>query len=339
MILMSTRWRLLSNTPRFISPRNLEGIGAEFIRNKLEEAYNTGYMNSNSNFVMISRGEGSNDLVQYIKSNDVYTWGVKSMHASTNDYYIQDLLSPHNNSKDFLLQMVNRIQESFMYYVNMKYVNSWKIEINEGQVRNIVRDLESKVENAMCKNELEDIKYQLCLYLHLLNYYDDDVYRSNKIFISGQSGLYRYETAKKYAAGRNNENGEYVILDYWVKKTEITFTFHLAKMLYELINRYGIKWFDSYITALDYEIVSKYVLLPHRLVGYYYFIDDEVQYYSINPNIVDEWRENLEFKIGTDIYVRQDLSTINGNFPYNIIYSIDEKLNYNVIIMLDKQLR
>lgn len=327
--------RYIRNLPPIICQDKSIKLDYEFIKRKLLNASRNGQKWSDSNFLLVARGEGRKEYVDYITSNEVFKWGIKSMHSTIRDELAQELLGSNNHSINFLYEILIQIHNSFMYYVNIKDEKGYKISINEENVNNIIQDLRVRIESVDNDDKIRELKYELCLYLHLLNYHKDTVYRYNKFYLSGQCGYFRYGKAFNFAKGKNNS--EYVVLDYWVRKKEESYTYMMSTIFYDILKKYGIKWFNDGKKNLNFEVMSKYVLLPHRLVGYTYYKDGIPQFYCINNYLAKEWETNPDFEIGEDdLYIDQNLETIGGEFPYNIIYTIDQNLNYDFIRLLDK---
>jgi hypothetical protein len=340
---MRPDYEYIESLPRIVYLENRKLVEVEYelgalIREKLFKAWTNGQKWSHSKFIVAARGEGNRDYVDYIISDDVFNWGIKSLHSTINNGFIQTLLGTNTHSVEFLEDLLNQIDESLMYYVNVKDRKGYKITISKENVDRIIDDLRIQIKDIDSEEGIKDLKYELCLYLHLLNYYDDDLYRYNKIFISGQFGYYRHARAMRFAQGIAGENGEYVILDYWIKKEEHLYTYMMATKFYDILKKYGVIWFNEGLDYLNYEILTKYVLLPHRLIGYQYFKDGIQRYYCINNHLLEEWKRNPNFEIGdADIYIEQDLNTLGNNFLSNIVYTIDGNLNYDTISLLDKR--
>lgn len=78
-----------------------------------------------------------------------------------------------------------------------------------------------------------------------------------------------------------------------------------------------MNWFKD----RDKEVLIKYAMFPHQIVGYYYFENDKLIHYKVNPFYVDKWREDPDFKIGDRIYISQDIHKISDKLPFDSIYT------------------
>ncbi|WP_092926442.1 hypothetical protein [Romboutsia hominis] len=83
------------------------------------------------------------------------------------------------------------------------------------------------------------------------------------------------------------------------------------------LHQIGIPWYRNKYN----EIMVKYALYPHQLVGYYYFEDNELKHYVVNHHYVDMWKENQQFKIGDYVYIDQGNVDFPADNPYKVIYS------------------
>ena len=334
---MSNRSKMITKVesiPLFRSKYGLRGLEDKIIRKKLEHAYIKGYKESNSDFVMVSRGEGGYSPLEYILSDNLFVWGIKDSLAESKEELLQDLLGPKGDSKEFLSKLLNEMKVGFEYYIENR--NKWKvkIELTHENVSNLLNELKAQIDCSKNAEEILTAKYCICIGLHLLNHYG--IYRTNKIFISAQQGLFRYDKALRFAQGINKENKNFALLDFWIRKSEYAKAQYYATEFYDLLKKHYIKWFDIDKKYLTYEVLIKYALIPHRIIGYYYYEDNELKHYEINPSYIDKWVSDENFAIGDNIFISQDLNMIDKKFPYNMIYSINDKLEYDIIKLKDK---
>ncbi|MBW9158796.1 hypothetical protein [Clostridium tagluense] len=320
--------KIIQSIPRIISTHDYTtSISEEFIREKLIRAEN------DKDIIMVSRGEGKKIRVDYIKTEEFFTWGVKSQHATIENIKIQELLNPSNYSKELLLELVQQLEYSLNYGRDGYHLNIGK-ELNQEK---LIIKLKNAIINPRNERDLKIIKDYLCGYLHVFYNPHYTNVKCRSLFISSQMGENRISRARHFGVGIpsyhsiTKPNKSYVVFDYWVSKEEQNEGYYIAKDFYTKLNEYDLIWFNKFRQYYNDEVLIKYVMFPHRIVGYYYYEDNELKYYFVNPHYVETWVYNKEANIGDNIFIIQDETDITTGYPYNLIYGTCDFKQFNVL--------
>ena len=219
--------------------------------------------------------------------------------------------------KNLLIQY----RDALTYRYAKSFSNSGQhIHTNNDFVGEIIHGIEN---DLYSEDQLLLIKDWICCMLHTAG---DREFKNISPWVSASQGETRYKVAYLFGQGRKNStknhcrkivNKRFVILDTWVGVGEEHDTFETTEYLIRSLRDLHLPWYeDTY-----HEIMLKYAIYPHRLIGYYYFENDELQYYFLNPHYYEKWKENREFQIGDYIYINQESVSFPANNPYRIIYS------------------
>lgn len=325
---------MYNNTEDFIKKipmiyPNDSKISKEFIIEKLLEA------NRNKDIIMLARGDGRNNWNKYIKSDDFFYWGVKSEHGYK-DYIsnwllkgrlseneLRQLLNPGEYSIELLIALLNQIEYSLNWYKEKMDIKEDSIlKYKENKYNNIIKKYNSiklGINNVQNQDDLFYLKFEMCRLLHIMG---NPVYKNKSPYISTAKGDNRYKIAcrfagNKYARVYKEKQNTFVILDYWVNMNENKHKFFIVKECIKVLEKYNVKFLKSWYD----EVLLMYAMFPHQIVGYYYFENDKLLYYKINPFYLKEWENDIEFKIGDSIYIPQQINDIGDDFPFDRIYT------------------
>ncbi|MEY8762482.1 MULTISPECIES: hypothetical protein [Clostridium] len=294
---------------------NIPEIGKEFLQEQLLLS------EENHDLVKLARGEGRKSILDSIidKPDIIFDWGEKSIHAFLENSKVRDFLEPNVVNKEMLLSFVNLYKEELAKHCN-RYFKKRNPYVNSDEVIDKIRKAIKSIDSY---NELIIIKDWLCYALHTAGNKD---FRAISPWVSTSMGDKRYKTAYLYGSGNysifkpNNKNysfnKRFVVLDYWVPVNEEGLTYRNADYVGNKLRNMGIPWHFN----RHNEVMVKYGLLPHQLIGYYYFENDQLKYYFINHHYLDEWKENSNFKIGDNVYIDQTNVDFPSNNPYRVIY-------------------
>ena len=332
-----------------------------FIKQKLHEA------EFNSQIIRLARGESRPIILDNIVSNPniIFDWGVKSMHAlydNSENSELRDFLEPNQIDKELLKRLLYRYKRKLLElhedekkrWENRKQnypeicknrldkINKWKekhpnrrcpfdiIRFSESGINQSINTIENAIDNEDNYQNLIIIKEFLCYSLHTSGY---SKYKDISPWVSTSEGDNRYCYARTFMSPKNLENinrrntKRGIILDYWVDKREDGHAYRSTNHIIRKLHEIGIPWYRNKYN----EVMVKYALYPHQLVGYYYFEDNELKYYVVNHHYVDMWKENLQFNIGDYIYIEQDNVDFPADNPYKVIYSKYEFGRYTSI--------
>ncbi|URZ16634.1 hypothetical protein [Clostridium felsineum] len=279
----------------------------------------------NTNLIRLARGEGRKFILDHIISDPdiIFNWGEKSRHAFLDKSKIREFLEPDVVNKELLLKLLKVYEEEIDYHWN-KYFKNYRMILKHNCKEEIIDKIKRAIEISSLESDLIIIKEWLCYALHTAG---SKKFSDISPWVSTSMGEIRYKTAYMYGAGNwnilknsNNRsvfNKRFVILDYWALVSEEGDTYRNANYVGKKLRSMGLPWYENKIN----EVMVKYGLLPHQLVGYYYFENDELKYYFFNQHYIDEWEEDSNFKIGDFIYIDQTDVKFPSDNPYNIIYA------------------
>ncbi|HBH3576013.1 hypothetical protein [Clostridioides difficile] len=323
----------------------------EFIKQKLLKA------ESNNQIIRLARGESRSVILDNIVSNPdiIFDWGIKSMHAlyyNSENSELRDFLEPNQIDKELLKRLLYRYKRKLLelhkdekkrlenmqqnhlekYKNRLDKINEWKekypnrrcpfdiIRFSESGINQSINTIENAIDNEDNYQNLIIIKEFLCYSLHISGY---SKYKDISPWVSTSEGYNRYFYARKFMSSKNSENinrqntKRGIILDYWVDKCEDGHAYRSTNHIVRKLREIGIPWYRNKYN----EVMVKYALYPHQLVGYYYFEDNELKHYVVNHHYVDMWKENPQFNIGDYVYIDQGNVDFPADNPYKVVYS------------------
>lgn len=308
---------LINSIPCFKSQNSdMLGLDDEFLKKQLLKS------EDNNEIIKLARGEGKKFILDSIVAfpNIIFDWEQKSMHSFFETSDVRDFLEPNIVSKELLIRLLDYYNEVLSYHYKT-YSNRFKESTNIPIVINRIREAILKTESY---NDLLLIKEWICFALHTGGHKD---FRAMSPWVSTSKGNNRYKIAYLYGMGNlrymkpmNREgilNRKFIILDYWEPISEENNTFRNADYVGNKLRSMGVNWYSN---SQD-EVMVKYALFPHQLIGYYYFENDELKYYFVNHHYLEEWRKNNNFKIGDYLYIDQQYVDFPNDNPYRVIYS------------------
>lgn len=186
----------------------------------------------------------------------------------------------------------------------------------------MIKKLYSAIDkNSDSQTDILLIKDWICAVLHTAGTAD---FKNISPWVSATAGDERYKTAYFFGMGyfpfsrRNAQiNKRFVIFDTWVNKNEEHHIYERTQYLIDSFRRLGLPWYND----KHHEIMLKYAIYPHRLIGYYYFENDNLLYYKVNPHYFEYINDDAHFAIGDDISIDQSSVIFPADNPYNVIYS------------------
>lgn len=309
---------LINAIPCFKSQNSdlLGRLSSEFLKSKLLLS------EENSDIIRLSRGEGKKFVLDSIINfpNIIFDWGEKSMHSFYDSSDVRDFLEPNIVSKEMLFRLLNLYREELSrHYIN--YPNRYAHATDKEEVIKRIADAITKLNSY---NDLLIIKEWLCFALHTGG---NKKFSDISPWVSTSRGNDRYKTAYLYGAGNLRHrlaadksgivNRKFVILDYWVPTHEENNAFTNADYVGNKLRSMGVPWYPN----RHNEVMVKYVLFPHQLIGYYYFENDELKHYFVNHHYLEEWVKNESFEIGDYLYIDQENINFPSDNPYKVIYS------------------
>ncbi len=270
----------------------------------------------NPNIIRAARGDGRIRIIRDIINDDriIFGWGLKSQHAFHEHSQLRDFLEPNNVDIDKLKEVVDIFKEQ-LYYNYGKHFKNVRLET----VNQCAESLIDKINSNRHSNEnLILIKDWICATLQTSGCSD---FKNITPYVSASVGEKRYKTAYLFGSGKNynrtNKNKRFVIFDTWVNRQEEHFAYEKTQYLIECFKNLKLPWYKD----IHHEIMIKYAIYPHNLIGYYYFEEDKMLYYQINPNYWEIIKQDESFQIGRDVYIEQSMVNFPANNPYRIIYS------------------
>lgn len=274
--------------------------------------------------IRVARGEGRSSILNPIASNDniLFGWGMKAQHALYEESAYRNFLEPGCVDAAYMRRIIKQYEKAISYRMTKhfpEYASDAMAE-NNRYVQRLLRNVD------LFQNEpeqLELIKDWLCTVLQTSG---DINFRKVSPWISASLGEERYKTAYFFSGGRTSTSGgpqgnsikkRFVILDAWVRKDEEHIAFEKTADLITRLNSINLPWYED----RHHEIMMKYAIYPQNLIGYYYFENDHLLHYRVNPHYLNAWIENPRIQIGDYVYIDQDLDNLPADNPYRLIYS------------------
>ena len=273
----------------------------------------------NSNIIRLARGEGRSGILDDIIENDeiIFDWGLKSQHAFHKQSEFRDFLEPNSMDVTQMKRIVNMFKED----ISCRYKRNFKnVPYCLNNVDDVVRELFNIIDNnSDSHSSLMIIKDWICTVLHTAGASD---FKNISPWVSATAGNQRYKTAYFFGTGHipfsrrtTDMNKRFVIFDTWVNRYEEHNTYEKTKYLIDKFREIGLPWYPD----KHHEIMLKYAIYPHCLIGYYYFENDNLLYYQVNPHYLKYMKAYTDFQIGDDIYIDQLRISFPANNPYRKI--------------------
>lgn len=308
---------LINAIPYFKSQSSdLLELSGEFLKSKLLMS------EENTDIIRLSRGEGKKIILDSIISspNVIFDWGEKSMHSLFESSKVRDFLEPNLVDKELLFRLLNLYEEELSYHYDTYFLK--RVNTTDRQtVINRIREAISKLDSY---DDLLIIKEWLCFALHTGG---NKKFSAISPWVSTSKGSRRYKVAYSYGArnlkflkstdSTEVKNLRFIILDYWIPAHEENYAFRNANYVGNKLRSIGVPWYPN----KQNEVMVKYALFPHQLIGYYYFENGILQYYFVNHHYLEAWKKDNNFKIGDYIYINQESVNFPSDNPYKVIYS------------------
>ncbi|WP_458414894.1 hypothetical protein ACNQFZ_08770 [Schinkia sp. CFF1] len=306
---------LINTIPCFTTQNSdLIGLDNNFLKSQLLLS------ESNNNILRLARGEGRKKILDSIigSPNIIFDWGQKSMHSYLENSEVREFLEPNKVSKELLFRFINLYEEELEYHY-YRYPHQFRNSVNSQKVINTIQEAIKKTESF---DDLQLIKEWLCFALHTSG---NREFSKISPWVSTTMGNRRYDIAYRYGLGnlknfkykdRGTVNKKYIILDYWVPISEENDSYRNANYVRDKLKSMGIDWYKN----KHNEVMVKYVLFPHQLIGYYYFENHGLKHYCFNHHYIEKWKKDMYFKIGDFLYIDQELVDFPSDNPYRLIY-------------------
>lgn len=275
----------------------------------------------NPDIIRLARGEGRYRIIDEIIADDniIFNWGMKGQHAFHRQSEFRDFLEPNCMDAAQMKKIVKTFKEAISYRYAKNFSNSRRhIENADSVAENLYRIID---DNESSEENLILIKDWICTILHTAGAAG---FKNVSPWVSTTSGDRRYKTAYFFAKGRALpteraaiRNRRFVIFDTWVNRYEEHHTYERTRYLIEKLRELGLPWYDD----THHEIMLKYAIYPHSLIGYYYFENDNLLHYQVNPHYLRCMNADDSFEIGNYVYIDQSDVSFPANNPYRMIYS------------------
>ncbi len=298
-----------------VGEHNLDVYELNELKNKLFQAEH------NTNIIRLARGEGRVGILNEIIENDsiIFNWGLKGQHAFHQQSSFRDFLEPNSMDVAMMKEVVEIFKKDITYRYSKGFHNFHdRIERTESVVEKIYSIID---DNQNSNSSLVLIKDWICAVLHTAGASD---FKNISPWVSATASCERYKTAYFFGMGNipfsrrtMGKNKRFVIFDTWVNVDEEHYAYERTKYLIDTFRDLGLPWYPD----IHHEIMLKYAIYPHRLIGYYYFENDNLLYYKINPHYWENINSDNNFKIGNEIYIDQSDVVFSADNPYRVIYS------------------
>ncbi|MBU3157547.1 hypothetical protein LL037_16530 [Clostridium estertheticum] len=308
---------LINSIPHFKSQSSdLLGLDEDFLKKQLLLS------EKNKNIMKLSRGEGRINILNSVirLPNILFDWGEKSMHSFFQESECRDFLEPDVVNKEMLFRLLDLYGKDLKYHYNKNLKNYAPSESPES-IANIISNAIKKIDSH---NDLLIIKEWICYALHTAG---NQVFKEISPWVSTSMGGDRYKSAYYFGAGNRRYTTsanmdaaaikKFVILDYWVPIVDEKYEYRNSDYIGNKLRSMGIPWYPN----RHNEVMVKYALFPHQLIGYYSFENGELKHYFINHHYLEEWKKSDNFKIGDSVYIDQEYVNFSSNSPYRVIYS------------------
>ncbi len=304
-----------------VSGRELTDYERALLKEKLKES------EINRDIIRLARGEGRLNILEEIVNNEklLFDWGLKCQHAFYKDSEFRTFLEPYNVD----LQQMKRIVSMFGKALSYRYKKHFNLD-DVAHTEAVTQKLLDTIDrHAQSRENLILIKDWICATLQTAGHED---FKNVSPFVSATMGDNRYQIAYDFGSGelwgskrKMGKNKKFVIYDAWINASEEHFAYEKTDYLIQSFKELGLPWYPD----AHHEIMLKYAIYPHNLIGYYYFEQDELISYCVNPHYWQKFLEGHNFKIGDHIYIEQNEFDFPFHNPYRLIYYRDGK-NYGV---------
>lgn len=276
---------------------------------------------TNRQIIRLARGDGRIRIIDNIilKRGIVFDWGLKSQHAFHEQSKFRDFLEPNAMDVNQMKEIVTMFKKdlAYRYY---KHFGSEDQRLSTAD--KIVQNLNDVIdENEHCVESLLLIKDWICAVLQTAGAVD---FKNISPWVSATAGTDRYKTAYFFGSGyipfakrKMCKNQRFIIFDTWVSVNDEHYTYERTQYLIQKLKELGLPWYPD----KHHEIMLKYAIYPHNLIGYFYFECDNLLHYQLNPHYWDEMKKGSDFKIGEPLYFDQSNVDFPADNPYRVIYS------------------
>ncbi|MGG3801598.1 hypothetical protein [Metabacillus fastidiosus] len=301
---------MVSKIPMFISSDvEIKALSNEFLKEKLLSS------EKNENIYRVSRGDNQLKTMSLIGDfNTFFNWGLKSNHSFWEDSEIREFLEAETINKEIMFDLVNNNIDGNLNYHFQNYRHYVK-----GDRPSFINQINESIHNTQAKEDLLFIKEFILYFLHTMG--NDKFFRKVTPWISTSYGKNRFNVALRFARHNLRRSNKYkispyIILDYWTPRVNEGYTFIKTSEVIKRLKLFGIDWHRD----ANSEIMLKYCMFPHQLIGYYYFENEQLTYYCFNPHYIKRWIEDNTFLIGDNLYINQEHVDFPADNLYKIIY-------------------
>ncbi len=273
----------------------------------------------NQSLIRLARGDGRASILDQIIADDrvIFGWGMKSQHAFHAQSELRDFLEPNQVDVEQMIRIVELYQDHLTYQFTKKlHANARWVDSVE-HLRDAIYRYQHSQERLLL------MKDWICAVLHTSGCV---AFKSISPWVSASAGAGRYKTAYDFGTGVRGHGGRragasrrFVIFDTWVLAAEEHLTFERTQFLIEQFRAMGLPWYPDG----HHEIMLKYAIYPQDLIGYYYFENDCLLYYYVNPHYLERMNSDVQFQIGDHVSIDQGDVEFPADNPYRIIYSRD----------------
>lgn len=300
--------------------RELTAREISLLQEKLLQAEN------NPDILRLARGDGRKIVLDEILADDkiIFGWGLKSQHSFHARSSFRDLLEPEQVQTAGLKKLVGLYENNLAYHYGKEGFRSFHhARLDHAE---IVQQLYAMIENEQTSREdLLLIKDWLCMMLHTAGCIE---FKDISPWVSAALGVQRYKTAYLFGRGQRFDAKwhskrsydicrRYVIFDTWIACYDEHHAFERTQFLIDRLDQMGLPWYPD----RNHEIMLKYAIYPQNLIGYYYFENDCLCYYYVNPHYFEHMLANPEFQIGDYVFIDQAGVDFPANNPYRMIYT------------------
>lgn len=301
---------MVSKIPKFITiDGEIKDLSNKFLKEKLLSS------EKNENIYRVSRGDSRSRIMSLVGDFDTFfNWGLKSNHSFLDDSIFREFLEPGNVDKNIMLELLNSKINRYLAHHLIRYPEDVK-----GDRIRFIDQIKESIIITKANDDLLFIKEFILFLLHTMG--NDKFFNNVTPWISTSYGKRRFKVAWRFATHKITNRKKtnippYIILDYWTAKVNEGYTFIKTSEIRKKLKMLGIEWHRD----RNSEIMLKFCMFPHQLVGYYYFENGDLAHYCFNPHYINRWIEDDTFKIGDNLYINQEEVDFPANNPYKIIY-------------------
>lgn len=270
----------------------------------------------NRNIIRVLRGEGRRDIIErYIYNSSIFfLYGLKSPHATVEANDLTELLNP-----------VVKFEKREMLDFLPTLIDELKRQHKKDSPINLPDDIEEKFRRFICENtDIQFVRDFFASILHTSGRNKD--YNTAKPWISCTYGASKFEIAERFARCRDTVD-DYILIDYWVQRTRKyrAPTYYLTRNIINRLKSFSMDWYPDH----NKEIMVRYGLFPHNIVGYYVYKDRKLRSYVINPHYLHRWQADSSFDIGDSVFIDQSevkLENADGLFLRIYLADMNEQI-------------